>query len=220
MADKVRAARDEADWNLLIGDDTSGRLPVFFLRQVLKADGRDLKTRYVVGSSGVRARLGEAAYTDYFLSLAEQCGEPLRPLIVTESTNSGRTVRFLRRTLQPVSATEPQAAAVVDGTATGEVDFAGTTDRAAGYDVFYTFESVAVESLRGRLNAHARRMTPRALKQLAPLAIKSAGLVPADGLTGVCADPHSDRPLARRLPTPRTAHSYQAVSRLVTEYLA
>lgn len=131
-------------WNVIIGDDTSGRLPTRFIRDVLKADKREFSTFFVVGSASYRDANGPGPYEEWFRRISEQIAEPLRPLIVTESVGTGAAVNFIRKTMTQYCETgvDPEVATVaVSDEAENMVDYYGGKGREALNRTWQGFEN-------------------------------------------------------------------------------
>lgn len=138
-------------WNVLIGDDTGGRLPAHFVHKLMKLDGRDMQTYFVANSGPYRVKNGTRPYREYFGWLKQQVGEPLRPLIVTESVASGAAVDFLRECLEPYSSQQPEVASVaVAEQSIDKVDFIGGAGPKEIKAVWRAFESPPAKLSLGR----------------------------------------------------------------------
>lgn len=196
LAEQVLATEPDR-WNVIIGDDTGGRLPTHFIHELMKLDGRDMKTFFVATSSQYRIANGPEPYKEYFRYLEEQVGEPLRPLIVTESVSSGATVDFLRDCLEPYSSGEAEVATVaVKKGSLGKVNYAGGAEAQDIKDVVLAYESPQAKASLGRramraawrqvptnIQAHikqqtAHRITPPAQNEMVGIYVDSKGKVP------------------------------------------
>lgn len=150
MAEQVLATEPDR-WNVLIGDDAGGRLPAHFVHDLMKLDGRDMKTFFVANSSLYRVANGPEPYRAYFKYLQEQLGEPLRPLVVTESVSTGSAVDFLKSCMEPYSSQPAEIAAVaVREESLHKVDFAGGVGAKEINDVWHAFESPPAKLSLGR----------------------------------------------------------------------
>ncbi len=165
LADKLTAT-DKDRWNVLIGDDSGGRLPARFVRNVLKSDERDFKTFFVAGSKVYRDANGPEPYQEYFRQIQEQVGEPLRPLIVTESVGSGSTIDFLTETLAPFCEQSPEIAAVaVKEDVKDKVDYIGGLGDEPLKEVALAYESAREIKFGKRVLAAVLRRIPEKVKE-------------------------------------------------------
>lgn len=205
-------------WNVIIGDDAGGRLPARFIHDILKQDGRDIKTFFVASSKIYRDANGSEPYLEYFKYLEEQVGEPLRPLVVTESVGTGSAVDFLRDTLTSFSSQVPEIATVaVSEASEHKVDYAGDVGEAAIDEVWHAYESPPVVSLGKRaVGAVMRRISrsPQAIENVQESVNTTVGI--QVGIT-------SPEPIARRSPTRdgQLAHeAYQLMDAFASEAYA
>jgi hypothetical protein len=81
---------------MIIGDDTSGRLPARFVRQVFNKAGIKIPTRYIAASRSVSSTKMPGTYEAYAKDVTEQVGRKPRGLLVTES--AGETLGSIRYT--------------------------------------------------------------------------------------------------------------------------
>lgn len=82
-------------WDVIVGEDTSGRLPALFARNVIGSiTGQQPKIRFLNTSKGYRNELGPAPYEAWFNALSD---EFTNPLVVTEVVASAKTHEFLRK---------------------------------------------------------------------------------------------------------------------------
>ncbi len=143
LADKLLETEHDC-WNVIISDDTSGRLPTRFIRDVLQSDGREFSTFFVVGSASYRDANGPGPYEEWFRRISEQMTEPLRPLIVTESVGTGAAVDFIRKTITQYCepGVDPEVATVaVSDEAENMVDYYGGKGREALNRTWQGFEN-------------------------------------------------------------------------------
>lgn len=101
MTDALMADYPERKWNLLVGDDTSARLVVRFVRLAFLYAGHSVPTRYIAASSSVNQGKPRGTYDRYAQRLVQNAEEP-RALLVTEA--AGETlgsVRFAHALLNP-----------------------------------------------------------------------------------------------------------------------
>jgi hypothetical protein len=220
LADQVLDDVQHADWNLLVGDDTSGRLPTYFIRRVLAENGYDVPTRFVAGSKVLHEELGSDSYRDYFGWMVHSLGQSsTRALIVTESTSSGKTMNLLTSCLAPyVEAIDTAAVAnyYVDKYKT---TYAGGSGKDAGFRVFHAFESQSLLTTRSRHLMQARKYIPQPIKNIIPARLKAVGIHPSNDLLGLRVPQGATYPIAHRRPdNPHSARAYHAVDALVHRY--
>lgn len=167
MADGILDAAPHQDWNVLIGDDAGGRLPAHFVRRVLRESGYVLPSYFVAGSQVYRERHGAEPYRHYFEHIATRVGEPLRPLIITESVGSGQTVDFLKENLRPYSSQEPQVAALaVRPKMAHVIDFYGESSDRAIATVGTVYEHISSPSIKQRTLSAAWGVVPSNMRDL------------------------------------------------------
>lgn len=87
------AADRQHDWSLIIGDDTSARLPVRFVRKVFEARGKKIDTRFIATSSATRATKDEGVFDERAAQMVAG-RDDVRALIVTESAGTYRGLSF------------------------------------------------------------------------------------------------------------------------------
>lgn len=224
LGDQLVAA--EGGWNVLIADDTSGRLPARFIRQVLRRSGVESPMFFVVGAKAYRVRNSEAQYRDYFASIEMTLGQPLYPLLVTESVGTGQTVNFLKDAIRPHSGGEPQVASLVanpkhDST----VDFVGSYHAEDSRIVAKVFENRIPPSLGRKAVVSVLRLFPESTKdtirQVAPLMSKPPSA--SNQIAGIKVDTGSPLPIAIRMDSTDPKLKSQAaaeIDQLVKEYAA
>lgn len=222
LADQL-VQTDPNQWNVLIGDDSGGRLPARFVRGVLEAEGRGLKTFFVTGSGVYRNVKGEDPYHEYFAMIQEQLGEPLRPLLVTESIGSGATIEFLKQSIAPYCEQAPEVAAVaVDGASQQFADYAGGIGEKPLEEVFYAYESATRLKFGKRVLRAVLGLIPDNVK--APIKARSSFRVqpPTPNLTvGISPNLASELPVASVLPNRNgalAARAFQTMDRMAFEY--
>lgn len=224
LADQLLAAAPTAEWNVLISDDTSARLPGYFVRSVLSHAGYRMPTHFVAGSKAVQARLGAEPYKRRIESIAQQVGAPvLRPLIFTESVGSGQTINFLRDTMSEHADHIETAAVASRVPATGNLTYVGGVGEEASYDVYYAFESSRNATNSGRLLGRVIRHTPKTVKRFIPRSFKQTVNDASQGnsFLGLYNDPEAELPIASRALGYTTAYlGYQAMRSLAAEYAA
>ena len=85
----------------MIGDDTSARLPVRFVRSVFEQSGHTIPTRYIAASASVNADKPFSTYDTYARQVASSVVKP-RALLITETTGATlRSIRFTHALLAP-----------------------------------------------------------------------------------------------------------------------
>lgn len=221
MAEQILLT-DKDRWNIIIGDDAGGRLPAHFVHDLLKQDGRNVKTFFVAASATYRKENGAEPYEQYFKYLEEQLGEPLRPLVVTESVQTGGTVDFLREHLAQVSSTTPEFAAVATSEiASQKIEFIGGVGDEALKDVWRAYESPVAKLSLGR---RAVKAIWKALPGQAKVAIKSrtdAHINPPtmNDTIGLVVDTNSQTPIASRYEG-RDGQAATDAYRLIDEFAA
>jgi hypothetical protein len=145
LAGKLLDAYDARQWNLLIGDDTSGRLPARFVRKVLAETGIAVPTRYIAASRSVNASKVPGTYNHYAQAITASNGEPVRGLLITESAGEGLgSLHFTHDVLAPYCESLDSAIVASRGTpdaGLGEVYLgAPAGDETALHAVWTTFE--------------------------------------------------------------------------------
>lgn len=162
LADQLLEASEDR-WNVIIGDDAGGRLVVKYVREVLRGACREVPpTYFITGSGTYRHANGRQPYTDYLQHLTQQLGEPLRPLIVTETVGTGAGILFLKDVMRPFSESDPEVAALATSVERrGIVDYAGGSGDEALKQVWEAFESPPRVSLGRRLARKALQLLPR-----------------------------------------------------------
>jgi hypothetical protein len=199
LSDQLLATEKDR-WNVVIGDDAGGRLPARFVHDILKQDGRDFKTFFVASSGVYRNENGSEPYEKYFKHLQEELGEPLRPLVVTESVGTGSAVDFIRTHLAPVSSQIPEIATVaVSEESEYKVDYAGGTGEVALKEVWHAYESPPQISLGRRAVRAAWRRLPHAI-QAGVRSRTDATITPPsmNETVGIRVDVDSELPIASR----------------------
>jgi hypothetical protein len=188
-------------WNVIIGDDAGGRLPTRFVHDILKQDGRDFKTFYVASSGVYRHANGSEPYEQYFKHLQDELGEPLRPLVVTESVGTGSAVDFIRTHLEPVSSQIPEIATVaVSSESEHKVDYAGGIGAQPIDEVWHAYESPPPQLPMGRraLQAVWRRLPDPVQEQVRSRTHTTITPVSVNETVGIRVDIDSDMPVASR----------------------
>lgn len=219
LADQVTST-DKDKWNVIIGDDMGGRLPAHFIHDILKQDGRDIKTFFVASSKVYRQEKGSQPYQEYFQFISEQLGEPMRPLIVTESVGTGNGIEFVKAELTPFCETPPEVATVaVSEQSKDKVEYAGGVGEEAIEKVWHAYESPPVISLGKRAIQKAwRTMIPESMRHKMR-SKTSVRLVPPsiNETVGIMSDLESDRPIAAVAPQRDRMLSHAAFS-LMNEF--
>lgn len=185
-------------WNVVIGDDAGGRLPTRFVHDILKQDGRDFKTFFVASSGVYRHANGSEPYKQYFKHLQDELGEPLRPLVVTESVGTGSAVDFIRTHLEPLSSQIPEIATVaVSSESEHKVDYAGGIGAQPIKEVWHAYESPPQISLgRRALQAVWRRLPVH--EQVRSRSHTTITLPSVNETVGIRVDIDSNVPVASR----------------------
>jgi hypothetical protein len=224
LADQLIQSAPGADWNVLLGDDKGGRLATFFVRRTLAQAGYKIPTFYVAGSHTLHEQFGAAAYEEYFSDIASHLGvASLRPLIVTETTSSGKTIDWLAARLAPVSSRVECATVANKFPNHWTPDYAGGSGRKAAAEAFYAFEARPTHGVVGIMARVARRAQDR-LPYSAFTRIPRIPYVGVDGgisstSLGLGIDCTATRPIVSRLGgNPYTAVAYTEVGALVAEY--
>lgn len=204
LADELlMAERDH--WNVIIGDDTAGRLPTLFVRKVLQSAGYIAPTYFVAGSKQYRSVRGEVPYKERFAEIAADINEPLRPLVVTESIDTGEGISFLAEAAKELSEdgyTPEVATVAVSKVGRQYATYAGGTGGRALGHVWRAYESPPSEiSKKQKIAKAALNTMPTSLKQ----SIKQHTSVrimksPAAKNTALSIEPdiHVDVPIAKR----------------------
>ena len=101
MTDQLVEAYPERQWNLFIGDDTSARLPVRFVRSVFRQLGHIISTRYIASSASVNKYKRPPVYEEYAQYITRGSIQP-RALLITEATgHEFRSIRFTHKLFDP-----------------------------------------------------------------------------------------------------------------------
>ncbi|HSX34517.1 MAG TPA: hypothetical protein VLF62_02635 [Candidatus Saccharimonadales bacterium] len=145
LAGQLVNAYPEHQWNVLVGDDTSGRLPTRFIRKVFEAAGVRIPTGYIAASRSVNGGKPIETYTNHAERLASKSGtDPARVLLVTESAGDTLgSIRFTRDLIEPYAASVDTAIVASRGTPgedLGDVYTAAVGDEGALDVVWKTFE--------------------------------------------------------------------------------
>lgn len=183
LAGKLINAYPEQKWDLLIGDDTGGRLVTHFVRQAMREQGIEMPVTYVCTSSAIRKSLPPSVYEAYVNKLADGPTRPRRPLLVTESVATGTSLRFIETQLTRRFATVDYAIGATRSARTIDVAgnvYIGGVGQWATQAIFRSFEEVGTGSLTERAIDAARRIAPMAIRK---------GL---KGLTDAVGRPNSD----------------------------
>lgn len=221
LADQILNTEKDR-WNVVIGDDAGGRLPARFVHDLLKQDGRDVRTFFVASSSVYRNANGPGPYETYFKHLRNELGEPLRPLVVTESVGTGSAVDFLRAQLSPVSSQEPEIATVaVSEASVDKVNYAGGIGAEPINEVWHAYESPERVTLGQRaLRAAWRRLPDSVQVQVRPRAASTITPYSANETVGISVDIGSELPIASRNDTrdgQLASEAYKLIDQLAAE---
>lgn len=96
LANSVVSDCDNRNWDLLIGDDTSGRLPAIFIHKVLAFQGVELPLEFICGSHAAQKVIPIEIYRSYVSTLPVS-PTPNNALIITESAGTGQSLTFLEK---------------------------------------------------------------------------------------------------------------------------
>lgn len=170
MAEQVSAAASQNSWDLIIGDDCSGRPVTRFVRKALELQGFSPPTAYVCTSQRTRMTTSEGTYDRYLDNMASYYDHPERILFVSEKLGSGETAAFigklLRRHFQVIDFAFLAARYDPPPYVDSDKIFFGGIGIDAGMAVYGTFESVVkLSSKRAQFNQLLRRFVPEALRQ-------------------------------------------------------
>lgn len=124
----LKKSIDKGEYNVLIGDDASGRIPTLIFRKImlnrldklrsnLKSEERDklLQTYFVAGSANSD---NEKEVTDFFRKISS--GDKYKALLVTEFMGSGESMEKMTRGLEEAGI---QCDAAVLGTENSEMGY-------------------------------------------------------------------------------------------------
>lgn len=223
MADQVVDDAAERDWNLIVGDDTNGRLPTYFIRHALRrVTGRRVRTVFVNASNAMRDSLGPQEYRDYFsLTLDDRTH---RPLIVTESVGTGAALTFIRDALvRGAECDGVDAAAIASRHGKPEfLRYVGAEGNEALRSVFFCLEAIAGTSLKARTLTRARRLIPQSLKDALPQRLHLIGRPKTDAnvLTGLYTPERPVLPVAESDHEHPLGAAYGALDTFLDEYVA
>ncbi len=95
LARQLVDSEDSHKWDLLIGDDTSGRLLTRFVRKILDLNGNSVPTRYICASRTLQGTLDSSAFEEYIRGLSTMEHAPRHPLVISERSSTGETLTFL-----------------------------------------------------------------------------------------------------------------------------
>lgn len=151
LADKLWNAYDDKNWNLLIGDDTSGRLVTRFARLALTNAGIRIPTHYIAASKSVH----HLKPLDTFDMYARHITNDLHPraLLITESTSKEpNSLRFTHGVVGPhcqlldMAVLGLRQAALAPLEELGSVYYGHIEDKSLQTAVWQTFENPTGES--------------------------------------------------------------------------
>lgn len=171
---------------VIIGEDTSGRLPTRFIRKVLSGIGIDVPTAYICASQQARRQVPAEKYQQHITCIASRhCDRP-NVLVVTDNTGTGDTANFIGKLLKPAFRQADLAIlaslyTIVPSFPDFDQVMIGGVGRKASDAEYLTFESVSKTSRAAFLTSLIRHTLPE----------------------------HLQTRLFRRLPLPRTSTSYQ-----------
>lgn len=95
LARQLVDSEDSHKWDLLIGDDTSGRLLTRFVRKILDLNGNSVPTRYICASRTMQRALDPSSFDEYIRGLSTMGHTPRHPLVISERSSTGETLAFL-----------------------------------------------------------------------------------------------------------------------------
>jgi len=87
-------AYPDYQWNVLICDDNSARLPSQFIQSVLRKAGYELPLRYISAGRKARAVTSPERYTEYVQQILDGVEQP-KPLLISEAAGTFKTLRYL-----------------------------------------------------------------------------------------------------------------------------
>ena len=153
LAGQLLEARQTRQWNVLIGDDTSARLPVRFVRKVFEGAGGPIDTQFISTSKSTRGVKEEGVFDARAQQMVQGHTEP-RALIVTESAGTYNGLEFLHGVMEPHCQTLDTAivgarVAPPEGMELGEVYIGGQGDDAVKA-TWNAFENPLRLSTKGR----------------------------------------------------------------------
>lgn len=167
LADQLVDDYPKKKWNLIIGDDTSGRLPTRFIRKAFESQGIDLPVSYVMASRKSRRDVPQELYEAYAQSLADKLDEPMRALIVTENSSgtANCTIRFVEDLIKPVAQSVDMAtvAARVKDESFNNLYVGGVGEDATS-SIASTFESFALDDQVSFPRKLVQRFIPKSVK--------------------------------------------------------
>ncbi|HEY4963644.1 MAG TPA: hypothetical protein VIH90_03050 [Candidatus Saccharimonadales bacterium] len=229
LADKVLGAAPEANWDVMLCDDVSGRLPAYFIRRVLAESGQPISTRFIAGSKAYHERFDPQVYRDYYLHLtAGLSSQVLNVLIVTEATHSGATLNYLKNVLTPVTHSIETAAAVNVVPRKLATDYTGGEGLKAGRLVRHAFETIrpgkTLDRFADRIHEYMPEIleyVPEFVRQHTPTVIKRTGLTHTHDLLSLGVSDEARYPqVSRTAHNAHTAFAYQTMEALVQSYCA
>ncbi len=168
LARKVITASIKNKWNLILGDDTSGRLPTRFIRKLLQNENFNISTRYICASRSARTVIPIVDFNAYVDKLTGELPNETRVLVVTESIGSGTAAKFieslLRRRFNKVDFAVVSSRFGHPNMLSGNVYIGGEGDDAA--DIIHrTFEKVGKYNTNEKIIYTIKRMIPHPLRK-------------------------------------------------------
>ncbi len=202
LAEQITADRPDLRWNVMIGDDTSGRLPVHFLKHVLQGQNIFLPTFYIQAGRRARSIVSEQSYANHVERIRDRIGMPLRAVIVSDVAASGDTLNFLKDTLYAFSEQVDTAVVASRYEVQNQIgdSFVGAVGRGAVLNVNRTFESVDVPENATPMYAKLiQRIVPGRIRKVMEPLMPSIMVDPTTyPLTNVEADLRPGAPTAKR----------------------
>jgi hypothetical protein len=197
LADQLLEAYPRHQWNMLIGDDTGGRLPTRFVRKAFEAQGIEIPTHYIMANHDGRDAVEPAVYQEYVRKVLSEVEDP-RVLIVSEDAGAFRTLGYLKELFSSEGAQVDLAVGAIPRPApeTLEPFFAGGIGHTPNAAMWAAFEKIDVghQPLAKRV---LRRAVPgvvkRAIANKIPEQMPHATTYPATNLDNI---PHDNLPTA------------------------
>ena len=95
LARQLLIAAQNGSWDIVIGEDCSGRPVTNFVSYLMEQSGFSLPTVNICTSASTRAAIGKVPYVEYLRKQAEEHGSR-SALITTEKITTGGTARFMK----------------------------------------------------------------------------------------------------------------------------
>lgn len=183
LADQLVTHYPQRNWNVLIIDDISARLPARFVRKVLETSfGLSLPMYFIQAGYLARQRVPKKQYSQYMHFIASNLASDSRPLVISESAGTFATAKFL---LELVASEfhEVDFAVVVSKSVGDNLAanvYVGNEGQDAGRAIYNTFEGGKEKSV-----FHLGRILPLLVKRIITRRFPQTITISTQKLTGV-----------------------------------